>query len=504
MKFSELIRGLDGEFVGEDCEVCDIANDSREVTEGSCFVAVKGHRHDGHDYVWEARKKGAVAFIVERKVEVDAPQFVVNNTYRIQGVLASRIYNYPSDKLGVFGITGTCGKTTTTYFMEAALKELGLKPGVIGTVEYRLGNIKKSSSNTTPDGVRLQRLFKWFVDEGANAVAMEVSSHSLKLERVVGTRFDAVGFTNLSPEHQEFHVSMEDYYQAKRLLFTDWRLFKEKTVGVINLDDNWGMRLRRESALPVIGVGRRDGKRIKDIEFEIIETGLGGSRFKLIFSDRVSSMLGVQLKDFEVSIALPGLFNVYNALMAFSMVLSAYPERVEKIVKGIESLKRVPGRFELIDEGQDFAVVVDYAHTSESLKKLLELARELTEGRVIVVFGCGGDRAREKRPMMGKYAAELADYVVVTSDNPRSEDPLRIIDDILVGIKGKTDNYVVIPDRREAIFKAIKMAKNRDTVVIAGKGHETYQIIGDKVIDFDDREIARQALMELGYKEMKH
>ncbi len=481
--FFELIYGLEGTIIGNpNIKIENISINSKEKSKNSIFIAVKGSKVDGHDFIDEAISNGNIAVICEKKLNVDIPQFIVNDSYKIAGIVAARLFNFPSISNINVGITGTAGKTTSTFFLESILKEANLKPAVFGTVEYRYFNEKLPAPNTTPNAVDLQKLMHKFKSKGANSFIMEVSSHSLKLGRVNGTYFDAVAFTNLSPEHQEFHINMEDYYQTKKRLFTDWKLLKYTTMGAINIDDEWGNRLKRESLIKTITFGKNEA----DLTFEIIEANLNGTRLK--FKGLIEK---------ECHLKLPGEFNIYNAMTAASLalILNIDPNT---IIRGLENLTHVPGRFEKVNIDANFTVVVDYAHTSDSLKKLLELARSLNPKRIITVFGCGGDRAKEKRPVMGSIAVDLSDFVIITSDNPRTEDPERIIKDILTGITVKNkDNWITITDRRQAISKALQEAKEGDLVVIAGKGHETYQIIGHKKIHFDDREEVIKAWKEI-------
>jgi UDP-N-acetylmuramoyl-L-alanyl-D-glutamate--2,6-diaminopimelate ligase len=448
----------DARFRGApDVEVRRIDYDSRQVGPGSLFACLPGSVADGHDHAPAAVQRGAVALLCERSLGLGVPEIVVDDARAALGPLASRFHGDPSRHLTVVGVTGTNGKTTVVHLLRAIGEADGRSTEVIGTL---------TGARTTPEAPDLQARLAEARDAGVGLVAMEVSSHALALRRVDGTWFSAVGFTNLSQDHLDFHADMDDYYAAKARLFTRDRA----AVAVVNADDPWGARLASEAALPVVAV--------HPDRVEVLEATARGTRFRW--------------RGAEVRLPLAGSFNVANALVA-AEVASALGIADAAVVAGLAAVPPVPGRFELIEEGQAFTVVVDYAHTPDGLARLLQSARAVTAGRVLVVFGCGGDRDRAKRPQMGAVAARLADEVVLTGDNPRSEDPDEILAQIRSGIP---DGAVVrtVPDRRAAIADALARARDDDMVVIAGKGHETTQDLGARVVDFDDRQVARQLL----------
>jgi len=465
--------------------------DSRRVEPGFLFVAIQGFRTDGHLFLREAAERGAVAAVVQKEVPLppEMSWIRVRDTRKALADLATCFYGYPSRRLRLFGVTGTNGKTTTTYLIEGILNSAGRPTGLLGTVTNRLGEQMLTTEHTTPESLDLQRILAWMAGNGAEAVVMEVSSHALSLERVRGTEFDVAVFTNLTQDHLDFHPDMEDYFNAKAKLFTS--LEKGCKPGykyaVINSDDQWGLRLITLTKVPVVTYGLNTDAMVRAENIQMKSTG---------------TLLEVvcEGKRYPLELKLVGRFNVYNALAAWAV---GWQEGIEPelLADILSRLEGAPGRFEKVDAGQDFTVIVDYAHTPDGLVNVLKAARQVTAGRVIVVFGCGGDRDRTKRPLMGEAAAKLSDFCVITSDNPRSEDPEAIIRDILPGVKRVKDkDYIVEVDRRRAIAQALKMARTGDTVIIAGKGHETYQLIGDKVLPFDDREVAREELKRLGWE----
>lgn len=502
MKLKELIGGLNVRAVkGElGVEVSGISYDSRYVEKGDLFCAIVGTNTDGHRFLTEAGDRGAVGFLVSRDVSAGAGKavVVVEDVREAMGKLASRLYLEPSERLGVIGITGTNGKTTVSYIVESIIKAWGKRCGVIGTINYRYLDFQHPSHHTTPESVDTIRLLKEMADAGVEWVVMEVSSHSLEQKRVAGIRFRAGLFTNLTREHLDYHKDMEAYFQAKARLFKDvlvgqW-LFeaKESGIGVVNLDDPYGRRLRAVSRLKLIGYGI--GSKDADYRAIIKEISKKGSRIE------VNGPEGMTL---ELETRLLGKVNVMNVVCAVSTALSlGIPSFA--VEEGVKSLKAVPGRLEQIDSPEGFTVIVDYAHTPDALEKAIQICRELTPKKLITVFGCGGDRDKGKRPQMGKIAVENSDIVILTSDNPRSERPEKIIEEIEEGIKTKgtkrlktptRDNgYIVEIDRESAIEIAIGLAMPGDIVLIAGKGHEDYQIIGDKRIHFDDREVVKKLL----------
>jgi UDP-N-acetylmuramoyl-L-alanyl-D-glutamate--2,6-diaminopimelate ligase len=470
-----LIRALaPGEVTGgRQVAIGDLAYDTRRVSAGALFFCVRGERVDGHDLAWEAIERGAVALVVERVLDVDVPQLVVPSTRESMAVAADVFFGEPTKELELAGVTGTNGKTTTTFLLRAILDAAGRKPGLVGTVEWHVGGTPRPAPFTTPEAIDLQRLFREMLDAGDRSAAVEASSHGAALRRLDRVRFDALVFTNLSQDHLDLHGSMDDYFAAKRRLFTG----PAPPPAAVNVGDEWGRRLAVDledlHRAPLVTFGLEPAAEIRP---ENLVVDAGGSRFRTA---------GI-----EIETRLRGRFNVENVLGAVAAGLLLDLDE-GAIAEGIAAVDGVPGRFEAIDEGQPFAIVVDYAHTPDSLATVLGAARGLGPGRVIVVFGAGGDRDRGKRPLMGKIAADLADVTIVTSDNPRSEEPLAIIQDVL---QGTGVDVEIDPDRRSAIARAIALAVEGDVVVIAGKGHEQGQDVAGVVTPFDDREVARDAI----------
>ncbi len=479
MQLDDLVRALAPTEVagGQPLEIADLAYDTRAVARGTLFFCVPGARVDGHDLAWEAVERGAAALVVERPLEVSVPQLVVDDTRVAMAVAADAFFGEPTRKLEVVGVTGTNGKTTTSFVLHAMLDADGRRPGLVGTVEWRVGGETRPAPFTTPEAIDLQRLFREMLDVGDRSAAIEASSHGSALRRLERVRFGVLVFTNLSQDHLDLHGSLEDYFQAKRRLFTG----AQPPPAAVGIGDEWGARLAGEldgaHRAPLLTFGLDEPAQIRP---EGLEVTARGSRFRA--------------GGIEIATPLRGLFNVENVLGAVAAgILLDLDE--DAIAAGAAAVGDVPGRFEAVDEGQDFAVVVDYAHTPDSLATVLTAARGLGAGRVIVAFGAGGDRDRGKRPLMGKVAAELADHVIVTSDNPRSEDPLAVIQDVL---QGAGLDVEIDPDRRTAIERAIALAEAGDVVVIAGKGHEQGQDVAGVVHPFDDRVVAREALRALG------
>jgi UDP-N-acetylmuramoyl-L-alanyl-D-glutamate--2,6-diaminopimelate ligase len=437
-------------------EVRDLAFDVRTVRPGALFFCVPGSRADGHDFAPEAVERGAVALVVEHPVDAAVPQLVVPSSRAAMAVVADEFFGRPTEELEVVGVTGTNGKTTTAFLLHSILDAADRRPGLIGTVEARVGGVPRKLERTTPEAIDLQRLFREMLDAGDRSCAMEASSHASELHRLDRMRFRALIFTNLTQDHLDFHGTMERYYAAKRRLFGE-------APAVVNVDDPWGRRLVQE---------------------------LGGAAVTFGLSPEAQvgpeALAGIDLR-------LRGRFNVLNALGAAAAARLLGVDDAA-LRAGLEAVEGVPGRFEEVSEGQPFTVLVDYSHTPDSLDNALRAAGALADGRLICVFGCGGDRDREKRPLMGRVATELADLAIVTSDNPRSEDPGRIIAEVVAGATGEV---VVEPDRRAAIELAVEAAEPGDVVLVAGKGHEQGQEIGEVVLPFDDREVAREALRKL-------
>jgi UDP-N-acetylmuramoyl-L-alanyl-D-glutamate--2,6-diaminopimelate ligase len=474
----ELIRGLaPSEVVGSrELEIADLAYDTRRVSPGALFFCVPGERVDGHELAWEAIERGATALVVERTLDVDVPQLVVPSCRESMAVAADLFFGEPTKELELAGVTGTNGKTTTAFLLRSVLEAAGSKPGLVGTIEWRVGGERRPAPFTTPEAIDLQRLFREMLDAGDRSAAVEASSHGAALRRLDRVRFDALVFTNLSQDHLDLHGTMEEYYAAKRRLFTG----PAPPPAAVNVGDAWGRRLADDledlHRAPLVTFALEGEAEVRP---EGLEIGAGGSSFRAA---------GI-----EVETGLRGRFNVENALAAVAAGLLLDLDE-DAIAEGIAAVTEVPGRFEVIDEGQAFAVVVDYAHTPDSLATVLQAARDLGSGRVIVVFGAGGDRDRGKRPLMGRVAADLAEVAIVTSDNPRSEEPLAIIQDVL---QGAGLDVEIDPDRKSAIARAVSLAGQGDVVVIAGKGHEQGQDVGGVVSPFDDREVARDALRSL-------
>lgn len=467
-------------------EIASLEFSSREVTPGALFFCVPGTVSDGHAYAADAVERGAVALVVERELELHVAQFLVKDARAALALCSANFFDHPSSKLAVVGITGTNGKTTTGFLVEHLVQCMDQRTGLIGTVECHVGDEVIPSEHTTPESRDFQKLLARMVDTGVDVCACEVSSHALVLDRVLGTRFEVAAFSNLTQDHLDYHKTMEEYFDAKALLFTKYHPRKS----VINVDTEAGKRMAQiaeEAGGTVIRVGSAAGCDVRIVDVDLTQHAT------IMDMEACGQWL-------HVNLPLVGRFNVDNALLAFGIgVALDYP--IERIVEALESAPQVPGRLERVI-GSDgtipvYGVLVDYAHTPDSVEKAISAARAITKGRVICVFGCGGDRDHGKRPKMGA-AALAADLVVVTSDNPRSEDPDAIIEQTLEGMQGDFDRYRVIPDRREAIRFAIGEAQEGDTVLIAGKGHEDYQIIGAEKLHFDDREEAASAIEEMG------
>ena len=478
--------GADVPARGDATSIVGITYDSRKVGPGFLFCCIPGVVTDGHLFAPEAVAAGAAALVTQRSLGLGVPELVVEDARVAAALAAAEFYGRPSDDLLMLGVTGTNGKTTTTFMLESILRAEGRPAGLIGTIETHIGATVRPGVRTTPESVDLQALLAEMVAAGVGGVAMEVTSHALALHRVDGIKFAAAAFTNLSQDHLDFHSGMEDYFEAKRALFTRERADK----GAVNVDDPYGARLLAESDIPSIGFG-------VNAEAEVSATD--------IVMDPTESRFSIRSPKGDVAIRTPlvGVFNVYNCLAAAAVALQA-GIGLDAIERGLCDLRAVPGRFESIDAGQPFTVVVDYAHTPDSLDNVLRAARDVADrsgGRVLCVFGAGGDRDRAKRPLMGAVAAKLADYVIVTSDNPRSEDPRSIVDQILEGVVAESRNGPdrVLVDRAEAISAGVVEARPGDVLVIAGKGHETGQEFATETIPFDDRDVAREALAEAGW-----
>ncbi|MBU2575283.1 MAG: UDP-N-acetylmuramoyl-L-alanyl-D-glutamate--2,6-diaminopimelate ligase [Elusimicrobia bacterium] len=475
----------------ETAVITGLANDSRKVKKGDIFFAITGQKTSGSIYIKEALEKGAAAVVAEHSPDAGLARFFPPASWVLTGDIlsvlskaASAFYGRPSERLKLIGITGTNGKTTTAYLLENIYKLAGAKPGVIGTIDYRVnGDIISKAPNTTPPAHELHALFSRMLEAGSKVVIMEVSSHALALNRADEAAFDVVVFTNIQRDHLDFHKDRENYFKAKMKIFAlAGASPKKNKKGVINADDEKAGEIMNavKGRLELITFGMD-----KDADFKADRAE--------ILADRTVFELKRPGGPRTITLKLLGRHNIYNALSAIAAAVAAGVD-LETAVKGVETLRNVPGRLEKISLGQDFGVFVDYAHTETALENVLANLRKLPHKKLITVFGCGGDRDRTKRAPMGLAAAAASDLAIVTSDNPRSEDPAQIFADIEAGLKGAFLNYVVIPDRKEAILKAVQTAARGDIVLIAGKGHEDYQILKDRTIHFDDREAAAEAI----------
>lgn len=487
---SEIVAALGFDPVEESFEsinVTDIVANSDEVTKGALFCCLPGSSKDGHDFAEDAVKAGATVLLTERKLDLDVTQVVVPSVRGAIGPAADAFFKHPSHSIDVFGVTGTNGKTTTAHLVWSMLQAAGRSAGLIGTIGARIGNEYSDVGFTTPAAIDLQRLLRMMADAGNDSCSMEVSSHALDQQRTAATRFAVVGFTNLTRDHLDYHRSFEAYYLAKRKLF-DVGYDGSHFPAAINCDDEWGCRLFDE----LVHSSDREDVPVWGYTFQDMARASVSARY-LLNDTGASIMVESPVGDFTLRSKLRGRFNVENVLCATTMVLLAgvTPEQIQQ---GLDDMDGVPGRFQPVEAGQPFEVYVDYAHTPDSLEQVLASARGICEGNVIVVFGCGGDRDKTKRPHMGRAAAQGADIVVVTSDNPRSEDPETIISEIQRGIRGKSTKVHIEVDRRAAIEYAIEQAEPGDLVVIAGKGHEQGQTFADKVVPFDDLTVARETL----------
>jgi UDP-N-acetylmuramoyl-L-alanyl-D-glutamate--2,6-diaminopimelate ligase len=465
----------EAQIVGDSAvEVSELAYDSRKVGPGTLFFCVPGEKVDGHEFAAAAIEAGAAALVVERELEVDVAQVVVPDARAAMAPLAARFFGNPTAELKVVGITGTNGKTTTAFLLREMLESAGVQCGLLGTVKQVVGGVEEEEvERTTPEAIDLQATFRRMLDRGDRACVMEVSSHALSLRRCDAIHFDVALFTNLTQDHLDFHADMEDYFRSKRLLFE-----MGPGTAIVNVDDPHGRRLADE--------------------FECLTFSAEGGEADLVASEVGLTPLGAEFSVGGVAVQtrLPGDFNVANALGAFAAA-TAIGVDPKAAVQGLLGAAAPPGRFEPVDEGQAFTVLVDYAHTPDSLENVLRAARRLGEGRVISVFGAGGDRDRGKRPLMGRAGAELSDLAIVTSDNPRSEDPEAIVAEILSGIEVRGGVEAEV-DRRAAIALAFSRAEESDTVVIAGKGHEQGQELENgRKLPFDDRDVAREELRRL-------
>jgi UDP-N-acetylmuramoyl-L-alanyl-D-glutamate--2,6-diaminopimelate ligase len=474
---TSLLRGVEASpSDAPDATVGGIAYRSDAVSPGDAFFCIRGFTHDGHDFADDAVRRGAAAIVVEREVPgVAAPQFLVSDSRVALALASAEFFGNPSKSMDLVGITGTNGKTTTTYLLDSIMRAAGRTTGIVGTVETRVAGETIPASRTTPESSDLEALLARMRDAGVSAAALEVSSHAIDLHRVDGLRFAVVAFTNLTQDHLDYHKTLDEYFSVKRRLFMDF----DVGARVVNIDDPTGARLAAE--LPrAITVGLDGAAAVRALN---VELRADGACFDLMIGGQTASVV----------FPLAGGYNVSNALVAAGCALGCGVD-IPTIVSGLEQAPQVPGRLERVDRDGPFAVIVDYAHTPDSLEKAIRAVKGVTSGRVIVVFGCGGDRDPDKRPLMGTAAGLSADKVIVTSDNPRSEDPVGIILQIEDGLRMTGASWEVEVDREKAIARAISLAEPGDAVLIAGKGHEDYQIFADRTVHFDDREVSRREL----------
>ena len=485
----EIANKIEAEFSGNgEAIATDITHDSRQAGAGSLFVAIRGLTMDGHRFVDDVMRRGAAGVIseLERPADFSGAWLQVEDARAALAKAAAVVHGDPSTKLDLIGITGTNGKTTTTYLALALAEAAGQKAAMLTTVEYRIGEESEPAVRTTPEASDTQRFLREALDKGCAMAAMEASSQALDLHRCDGLHFRAAIFTNLTRDHLDYHGTMEKYFDAKKILF-DGRLGTKPEISVINVDDEWGVKLANElknagQNVVTFGINNAADFTAKDIDISLIK----GTAF----------VLKTPQGERALTSPLVGRPHVYNILAASAAVLGLGYD-LDAISKGIETCVGAPGRFERVPNEGNFAVVVDYAHTDDALLNTLKTARDLTSGRIITVFGCGGDRDKTKRAPMGRAAGKYSDLAIITSDNPRTEDPLKIIAEVEAAVKETGTPYLAIPDRREAIRQAVAKARAGDVIIIAGKGHETYQIIGNDKFHFDDREVAAEALLSL-------
>lgn len=477
MKLSQILKGIRVLNSYEDKEALDVSQDSRLVKEGTLFVCVKGAAFDGHSFAGEMLEKGAVSVVTERDLGLDN-QIIVENTRAVFSQICANFFSNPADKLKLIGLTGTNGKTTTTFLIKQILENSGKKVGLIGTVQNMICDEVYPAKYTTPDPYELQRLFSMMAEADCEYCVMEVSSQALAQGRVNGIHFEVAAFTNLTQDHLDYHKTWENYFNSKRILFENC------SVAVTNADDKNGLEIVKGLNLERVvtyAVNTNDADYVaKNVSFKT-----NGVEYELV-GDNIG----------RCHCPIPGRFSVYNSLCAAAVALSLGIE-FDKVLSAIGKSNGVKGRIEVVPCNRDFSIIIDYAHSPDGLENIISSLREIAKGRVVTVFGCGGDRDKGKRPKMGRIAAELSDFCVVTSDNPRSENPTDIINDILEGMKNIDTPYVVVEQRREAIAYAIKNAQKDDIILLAGKGHETYQILPTGTIHFDEREAVAEVLSEL-------
>jgi len=474
MKLSRLLGGLP--YGNRDVEITAITNDSRKVEKGTLFFCIRGTNVDGHKFAETAAHSGASAVVVDHNVGIDC-QVILPDTRLAYAKACSEFFGNPKDKLKIIGVTGTNGKTTTAFLIKSMLESMGHKTGLIGTIHNMAGDKIIPAENTTPDAFKLHSLFDLMVKEGCEYAVMEVSSHALDQERVYGINFAAGIFTNLTQDHLDYHGTMDNYIAAKR------KLFDNCSVAIMNGDDAAVNQMQNGVKCPISTFGVKSAS---DWVAEEIEYNPSGTCFALKSGERSGS----------ITTRTPGKFSVYNAMSA-ACALIALGFDFDSVCKSLSVAEGVKGRAEVVPTNRDFTVIIDYAHTPDGVENILNAVNEIKTGRLVTLFGCGGDRDRTKRSIMGSIASKLSDFVIVTSDNPRTEEPSAIIEDIMEGVKGGSTPYVVIENRAEAIHYAINNAQKDDVIVLAGKGHETYQIIGTTKNHFDEREVVAEALKEL-------
>lgn len=474
MKLSQLLEGISYKGSFEEQEIANVECDSRKCGEGSLFVCIKGVHSDGHDYAWQVVDQGAACVIAERDLGLPN-QILVENSHYAYAKLCANFEGNPARKLKFIGVTGTNGKTTVTSIVKSVLTRVGFRVGLIGTIQNEIGDLVVPTDKTTPDAADYQKILSRMVEAGCDYVVIEVSSHALDQCRLGDTHFEAGVFTNLTQDHLDYHGTMEAYYQAKK------KLFDCCDCGIVNRDDPYGQRLAEEIPCRCLTYSTEDPE--ADCYADHIQMDIAGVRFEM-HTGQITSRL---------SFGTPGMFSVRNAMAAAMACVSAGIS-LERVSEGIRACGHVKGRSEIIPTGRDFTVICDYAHTPDGLENILTSILQYKKGRVVALFGCGGDRDAMKRPLMGEIAAKYADFLIVTSDNPRTEDPEAIIDDVLVGVKKENTPYVRISNRKNAIFYAIEHAQKGDVILLAGKGHEDYQVIGTEKIHMDEREIVEEAL----------
>lgn len=476
MKLSEILRNISVKNEYQDLEITDLSCDSRKIGPGYLYACIKGNSFDGHMAAGDMLAQGAAVIVAERDLGLQN-QILVEDTRAVWGLMCANFFGNPADRLKLIGLTGTNGKTTTSFIIKQILENMGKKTGLIGTVQNMIGEQVLPAKFTTPEAYELQKLFGQMANEGCEYCVMEVSSQALAQGRVKGCHFAVAGFTNLTQDHLDYHKTWENYFEAKRMLFADC------DTAVINVDDANGLKMVEGMACKVLtyAVDTDDS----DYTAKNIKLKPGGIAYELVCANAIG----------RVACPIPGKFSVYNSLCATVCALAAGLD-FQPVLSAMAAASGVKGRIEVVPTNTDYTVIIDYAHSPDGLQNILTALREISKGRVITVFGCGGDRDNSKRPLMGRIAAELSDLVVITSDNPRSEDPSKIINDILVGVKETGASYVALEQRREGIRYALEHAQAGDIVLLAGKGHETYQILPTGTIHFDEREVVAEILAD--------